>query len=263
MDLHFTIQGRGRPVVLLHGMFASSASWQAITRDLSAGHRVLVPDLRNHGLSPAADSMTYCEMADDVFTLMQRERMGAATVVGHCIGGKVAMAMALTAPDKVRQLCVVETAPHTFLDSWSYQWRTMRRSLALNGGTAALDACLAASDGSLLNRFRLPRATFDNAYLDWRCNLLALGPLIPELREFPAELQDMRSDLVLHAILGADSPFVRPADPSVYLPMFPKVRMRSIGLANHWVHAAQPNALLAALREMLGLMLPVHADADA
>ena len=260
MDLHFETQGRGRPVVLLHGMFASGASWQGITRDLSCAHRVLVPDLRNHGLSPSADSMTYGEMAADVLALMRRERIGPATVVGHCIGGKVAMAMALTAPEQVRQLCVVETAPVTFLDSWSYQWRTMRRSLALNGGPAALDACLAASDGSLLNRFRLPRAAFDNAYLDWRCNLLALGPLIPELREFPTELQGLRSTLVLHAILGADSPFVRPADPSVYLPMFPQVRLRSIELANHWVHAAQPRALLSALREMLGL-LPARAAA--
>ena len=195
--------------------------------------------------------MSYVDMSADVLGLIESERLGACAVVGHCIGGKVAMAMALMSPRSVDTLCVIEAAPTTFLDPWSHQLRTMRRSLEVNGGSAALAACEAAAGGSLLSRFMLPQAAIENAYVDWRCNLSAIAPLMPELREFPTALRDRRCTLTLHAILGADSAFVRPADAGAYLPMFPRAKVECIEAASHWVHAARPEALALRLRTLL------------
>jgi pimeloyl-ACP methyl ester carboxylesterase len=254
MELAYETFGSGRPVIVLHGLFASSESWRGLARGLSDKYRVICVDLPNHGRSPASDSMDYENMAADVLSLMAGEVKGPAAVIGHCIGGKVAMAMALTVPRAVRKLCVIETAPTTFLDPWMHQLRSMRRSLAVNGGSAALAASKAAASGSLLNQFMLPPAAIKNAYIDWRCNLAAIAPLIPELREFPTALQERRCALTLHAFLGAESAFVRPADASSFQPMFPKTRVNVIDSASHWVHAVRAEALLAGLRSVLDSM---------
>jgi pimeloyl-ACP methyl ester carboxylesterase len=254
MELAYESFGCGRPVVVLHGLFASGTSWRGLARALSNRHRVIAVDLRNHGRSPSSDSMSYDDMAADVLHLIERERLGPTAVIGHCIGGKVAMAMALMAPRSISKLCVIETAPTTFLDPWMHQLRTMRRSLQVNGGSTALAACKAAAGGSLLNRFTLPRAAMENAYFDWRCNLAAIAPLIPELREFPLALQERRCRLMLHAILGSDSAFVRPADVSAFTPMFPRARVEVIDSAGHWIHAVRPEALATSLRRVLGSM---------
>lgn len=239
--------GSGRPVLVLHGLFGSSECWRLPAQLLSDTRRVLCVDLPNHGRSPASATMNYDDMARDVLNLMSSESSSSYDVIGHCIGGKLAMAMALMAPEAIRKLCVIEAAPSLFLDSWMHQLRGMRRGLEVNGGSAGL----AALTGSLLGQFMLPRAAIKNAYIDWRCQLGMVAPLLPQLRGFPERLQNLVSDLELHAFLGADSAFVRPADASSFLPMFPKTRVTVFDSTGHWVHAARPETLTHALREVL------------
>lgn len=247
MDLAFESVGHGPPVLILHGLFASGRCWRAVAAELARRHRVISVDLRNHGASPGADTMGYAEMAGDVLGLMARENLDDAALLGHCIGGKVALALALLAPDAVRRLCVVEASPLTFLDPWSHQLRGMQRGLSAHGATAVLRGHDAADDGALLNQLALPRCcTVPNAYLDWRCDLAAIAPQLPALRDFPPALRERRCPLQVHAVLGAESAFVRPADASAYLPMFPRVGVTVVEGAGHWVHAVRADALLVA-----------------
>ena len=95
LQLAFEDTGTGPPVVVLHGLFGSSANWRSVARALAPHHRVLCVDLRNHGHSPWTDSMDYLEMADDVRALIARQGLSRPTVVGHSMGGKTAMALAL------------------------------------------------------------------------------------------------------------------------------------------------------------------------
>ena len=111
LQLAFEDTGTGPPVVVLHGLFGSGANWRSVARALAPHHRVLCVDLRNHGHSPWTDSMDYLEMADDVRALIARQGLSRPTVVGHSMGGKTAMALALTSPASVGNLVVVDIAP--------------------------------------------------------------------------------------------------------------------------------------------------------
>lgn len=246
MDLAYESVGNGPTVLILHGLFASGQCWREVAAELSRHHRVISVDLRNHGASPSADTMGYPEMAVDVLELMAREGLQDAALLGHCVGGKVALAMALLAPDAVRRLCIVEASPLTFLDPWSHQLRGMHRGLPAHGAAEVLRGHGAAGDGTLLNQLALPRCAVRNAYLDWRCDLAAIAPQIPVLRDFPLTLRDRRCPLPVHVVLGAESAFVRPADASAYLPMFPQVGVTVVEGAGHWVHAVRADALLDA-----------------
>ena len=93
--------GSGPPLVILHGLFGSSGNWRGIARELGACHSVYSVDLRNHGASPWADSMDYLEMADDVVQLIERLGLDRPSVLGHSMGGKTAMALALRHPKRV------------------------------------------------------------------------------------------------------------------------------------------------------------------
>src|SRR5579875_1631305 len=103
--------GAGPAVAILHGLFGSGRNWVSIGRSLAAAHRVLLFDLRNHGASPWAEGMSYAEMAADVRAGLAARGLARAALLGHSLGGKVAMALALAEPQAVERLVVVDIAP--------------------------------------------------------------------------------------------------------------------------------------------------------
>lgn len=116
LQLAFEDLGDGPPVVVLHGLFGSSRNWRGIARALSAEHRVICVDLRNHGRSPWIGSMTYSEMAADVRALIRSEQLDRPVVIGHSMGGKTAMTLALESPESVGRLIAVDIAPVSYAD---------------------------------------------------------------------------------------------------------------------------------------------------
>ena len=232
--------GSGPLLIVLHDLFASAASWRGVARALAASHRVICVDLRNHGRSPRAVSMAHTEMADDVLCLIEREGLDRPTVVGHGLGGKVAMTLALTAPYAVGRLAVLDVAPDTDAQPWARQMQAMREVLT-HGRIAATGGAEPA----------MPRLATRNAYTDWRSNLAAIARAIPALSGFPRHLRYLGSDVPLHAILGARSDWVQPASAEAFAPMFPLATVEQITDAGHWIHADQRDALVASLRRML------------
>lgn len=245
MDLAFEVAGRGPAVLLLHGLFASSANWQAVSTGLARSHRVYSVDLRNHGRSPRSANMSYLAMADDVLRLIEREGLERPALVGHSMGGKVAMALALTTPRAVGSLSVIDVAPVTYVDRWSQQLRSMMSTLA-----AAPPSGHAAAESALL-QWAMPRVGAAHAYVDWRSNLPAIALSLHELCGFPRHLRHLSSAAPLQAIVGSRSDCVQPADVSSYQPMFPQARVELLEGAGHWVHADRPQALLELLRGTL------------
>ena len=112
--LAFSDSGQGSPVVILHGLLGSGRNWTSFARQLSARHRVLSLDLRNHGRSPWFPEMTYQDMARDVIELLEAQGLGPVRLMGHSMGGKAAMVVALTRPELVERLIVVDIAPVTY-----------------------------------------------------------------------------------------------------------------------------------------------------
>ena len=109
--------GSGPPLVVLHGLFGSSGNWRGVARALACTHTIVSVDLRNHGASPWTDSMDYVEMAEDVLQLIDRLELKRPMVMGHSMGGKVAMALALRHPARIAGLIVFDIAPVSYADT--------------------------------------------------------------------------------------------------------------------------------------------------
>ena len=109
-DIFFKEYGSGDPVLILHGLFGSGDNWQTVARSLSRKYKVFTLDMRNHGKSFHSDRFNYDVMADDVVRFVRRHDMDRVSMIGHSMGGKVAMNFALAYPDLVRKLVIVDIA---------------------------------------------------------------------------------------------------------------------------------------------------------
>ena len=118
--------GSGAPLVVLHGLLGSSRNWQSAGVALAErGHRVLAPDLRNHGSSPWADDCSYAALALDVIALLDGLSLGPVHLVGHSMGGKVAMRLVMERPDLVARLTIVDIAPRAYSDRIRVEFAAM------------------------------------------------------------------------------------------------------------------------------------------
>ena len=118
--------GTGSPIVILHGLLGSSRNWQSAGVALAtSGHRVIGLDLRNHGISPWDDDCSYVSMAEDVRAFLQSEKLDSVHLVGHSMGGKVAMRLAFSYPALVSRLTIVDIAPRTYSDRVRVEFTAM------------------------------------------------------------------------------------------------------------------------------------------
>ena len=249
LQLAFEELGDGPPIVVLHGLFGSSRNWRGMARALSAEHRVICVDLRNHGRSSWIGSMTYHEMAADVRALIRREGLDHPTVIGHSMGGKTAMTLALESPESVGHLIVVDIAPVSYADRLTPYVEAM---LSLNTRAPADRADVVRQ---MLDRipdaaavgFLMQNLTVRDDHFDWRLNLGAIGAAIPTLCAFPPELAARRFNGPATLITGSLSDYVTLADAAAFAEMFPQAQTVEIEGAGHWVHTDQPAEFLAAL----------------
>lgn len=253
LDLDWEEAGDGPPVLVLHGLFGSRSNWRGIARELARTHRVILPDLRNHGASPWDDTMDYPSMAADLTRLMDSLDVAGPTVIGHSMGGKAAMAVALAAPGRVGRLIVVDVAPVRYPDRMSAFVEAMRSiDPALTPDRAAVQRRLAATvPEPAVVPFLMQNLVSRDGALAWRLNLAAIGDSLGAISGFPDELRDRRYDGPVRVIAGGRSGYVRRPDGAEFQPMFPRVRVDVVAEAGHWVHADAPQSLLAIVRDEL------------
>lgn len=265
VDLVFQSVGAGPPLLVLHGLFGSGGNWRGIARALSATHRVVTVDLRNHGASPWAESMGYADMADDVMRLMTRAGLRRAAVLGHSMGGKTAMALALRHPDLVERLIVVDIAPVAYADRLSPFAEAMRGiDMLAAAGRAEVEQRLsqAVPDASVVP-FLMQNLVTRNEHVDWRINLAGITASIQSLSDFPADLRRLRYGGPVQVIAGGRSDYVARRDGADFLPMFTRLTLDVIESAGHWVHADAPQAFVASVRRGLGLLDGTAGDTPA
>jgi pimeloyl-ACP methyl ester carboxylesterase len=254
MDLAFEATGIGPPVLILHGLFGSGSNWRSVARELAKAHQVFAIDLRNHGASHWSDSMSYTEMADDVHATIQSQELDRPTVIGHSMGGKTAMALALMHPESVGRLVVVDVAPVAYADRLSSYVQAMRTvDVAATASRAEVQRTLGAMipDAGVVS-FLMQNLVPRNDHFDWRLNLLGIGASMRELCGFPPELLTQRYDGPTHLIAGERSDYAAPADHAAFARLFPRLQTTIVEGAGHWVHADKPAEFLDALRAALG-----------
>ena len=247
IELAFEDVGSGPPLLLLHGLYGSSSNWRRIAKGLSAKRRVISVDLRNHGASPWAATMTYDEMAADVAALIARLGLDRPAILGHSMGGKVAMTLALTDPESVGRLIVVDIAPISYGDHFSSYTAAMRGVDAMNasGREEIKRALLQTIPDDRTVGFLMTNLVRQGEQYDWRINLVALATSMSEISAFPERLAGLRYDGPVTVIDGERSDYISIDDRPKFLALFPNARFATVAGAGHWLHADQPEAFIA------------------
>jgi pimeloyl-ACP methyl ester carboxylesterase len=265
-----TLGDAGPRVVFVHGLFGQGKNWTTIARGLAEDHRVTLLDLPNHGHSPWTERVDYLDMADMVAA--ELEHLGEpVTLVGHSMGGKVAMQLALRRPELLRALVVVDIAPVQYPltggrtddpdeeASPFAEFIAAMRALDLDQITTRNDADAAlrtAVPSRMVRSFLLQslvREGLDNedGGWRWRLNLELLERDLGELRGFPDPPPGASFDGPVLWVAGANSSYVLPEDRPHMVGLFPATRLVRIKDAGHWVHSEQPETFLATLRVFL------------
>lgn len=244
MRLNVIEMGEGSPVLLLHGLFGAGRNWGGIQKRLAQRHRVLAPDLRNHGESDHATAMDYASMAEDVAELIARRGVAPAAVLGHSMGGKVAMALALRHPQIVARLVVADIAPIRYPPALRAYVAAMRAlplapGLTRREADAALEAAIPEAG---IRAFLLQSLDFGADVPAWKMGLAEIAAAMPVIEDFPHTGRYEGPTLVL---AGERSTYIKPEHHTLFRQLFPAARFAVVERAGHWVHADNPNAFLA------------------
>ncbi len=239
------------PLLIAHGLFGSARNWNAIARRLATGREVLVPDMRNHGDSPWLASHGYPDLAADLAEVIEPDR--PADVVGHSMGGKAAMMLALTRPELVRRLIVADIAPVAYTHSQSDLIAAMKGlDLATSPTTrTAMDERLAhdiAEPG--VRAFLLQSLDLKADPPRWRLNLDVLDAEMPRIIGWPQPNGAVHDGPVIF-LSGGESDYLRHEHRPAIRELFPQARFATLRGAGHWLHADQPRAFEETVRSIL------------
>ncbi|MCF3974874.1 alpha/beta fold hydrolase [Paracoccus salsus] len=255
MKLNHTIAGPrdGPPVLLVHGLFGQGRNLGAIARRLAETRRVVTVDMRNHGESPQDPDHSYVAMAGDLAEIIG-DLGGKADLVGHSMGGKAAMVLALTRPALIRKLAVMDIAPVAYDHSQAGLIDAMAQ-LDLSGLSrrSEADTRLAESiDDAGLRAFLLQSLDFKSDPPEWRLNLPVLKDSMSDITGWPADLPEGAFEGPVLAMAGERSDYVDDRGQQALRDHFPQLRIVTLKDAGHWMHADAPEAVAATLAAFLG-----------
>lgn len=242
----------GRPPILIaHGLFGSARNWGAIARRLSERRRVLTVDMRNHGASPWSARHGYGDLAADLAEVIAAAG-GQADVLGHSMGGKAAMRLALEHPETVRHLVVADIAPVAYGHSQAHLIHAMRGlDLAGIASRAEADSGLApAVPEPGVRAFLLQSLDLKSEPPRWRLNLDALEAEMPRIVGWEAVEGRFAGPALF--LSGQLSDYVKPEHRDTIRAQFPAARFAKIPGAGHWLHAEKPREFEAAVAAFFG-----------
>lgn len=238
------------PLLIVHGLFGSARNWGVIARRLSDDRQVIAVDLRNHGESAWTASHGYDDLAADLAEVI-RAHGGQADVLGHSMGGKAAMQLALTQGSLLRRLIVADIAPVTYGHSQAHLIDAMQalplRGLTSRGEADRLLADAIPDEGT--RAFLLQSLDLKATPPRWRLNLALLRTEMDRITGWP--FTEGRFDGPTLFLSGANSDYVRPEHRETIKTLFPQAKMAKIPGAGHWLHAEKPREFEAAARAFL------------
>lgn len=248
-------EGAG-PLVFLHGLFGSSANWRGIVKRFEGEHHILVPDLRNHGQSPHHIDVSYEAQAGDVIELLDGHGISQAIFIGHSMGGKVAMRLALSHGDRVASIVSVDMSPVAYPED---RFGPVFEALAavdpatLQSRQQADERLAALLPARALRSYLLQNLVKEDGSWRWRLNLAALEKGMGEISSF-AEVEHKDFPGPALFVYGGNSPYVKPEHQPVIRRLFPYARIRQIVGAGHWVFYDQPQVFGETLAGFLDMV---------
>ncbi len=252
MKLHAERFGDGPPLVVLHGLLGSGDNWLGLTKIWAQQSTVLVPDLRNHGRSPHADETSIAAMAGDIAELLGDHACAPAVILGHSLGGKVAMRMALDSPQHVAGLIVVDIAPRAYPPAHESIFRAMLAiDLSQHATRTSVEQELAGSIPEPSVRQWLLKNLGRDAHgrFVWKPNLPALSRDLAELSAGFAAVSSYDGPALF--IRGGRSCYLTEEDSKGILPWFPQAKVETLAEAGHWVHVDAPGRLSQLVQDFM------------
>lgn len=243
MQLQFKQLGQGEPLVMLHGLFGSSDNWLGVASKLAQKFHIFLLDLRNHGASPHSDETNYSIMAEDVREFLDAQKLERVDILGHSLGGKVAMQFALDFPSRVEKLAVVDIAPRAYPPEHEKIFRAL---LALDlkkfQTRAQIEDALAPEIPDLvLRRFllkNLKTPASPSSPFTWKMNLSGLFKNHATIYEPIISKTPFQGPALF--LRGGKSGYITEADFPKIKSLFPGAIIETIDRAAHWVHADAP-----------------------
>ena len=227
------------PLIIAHGLFGSARNWGVIARRLADRRNVVAVDMRNHGTSPRADSQSYPDMATDLAEVI-RSLNTPVDLLGHSMGGKTAMQLALTDGTLLRRLIVADIAPVAYAHDQSPHIHAMR-GLDLTDLTSRAEADRRLTDAIPdpgLRAFFLQSLDLKTQPPHWRLNLDVLEAEMPKIVGWPGTLGQFNGPTLFLA--GSESRYILPEYRDTIRALFPKARFAKLIGAGHWLHADKP-----------------------
>lgn len=246
MELNYKVLGQGPPIVILHGVFGTLDNWQTAAKALAENYTVYLLDNRNHGRSPHDDAFNYEVMSEDLLNFVQAQRLDQPVIIGHSMGGKIAMYYACRyQPAQLSKLIVVDIAPRYYRPHHKEILEGLL-SIDLSQVTSRQQADEQLAEYVpepdtrqflLKNLYRTDEGSFG-----WRLNLPVLNEKIENIGEgLPTHFRSEKPTLFIR---GEKSNYIRDTDFPLLREHFPNSTIETIAGAGHWVHAEKPVELL-------------------
>ena len=244
MKLNFRKLGAGQPIIILHGVFGSSDNWQTLGKVFAEKFKVYLVDLRNHGNSPHSDEFSYKLMMEDIIELMDDEGIDSAHILGHSMGGKVAMHLATHFSNRLLKLIVVDIAPKYYAPHHQQIFDGFH-SVDLASLQSRKDADNQMSkviSNMGVRLFILKNLNRDkDGNFSWKLNVDAIEKAIEEVGSSIEDGVSFDGETLF--IAGGKSDYIKPDDHSLIKSYFPAANIETVSGAGHWVHAEKPDEL--------------------
>ena len=239
MKLYSKILGEGAPLVILHGLFGMSDNWQTLGRKWAEDFEVHLLDMRNHGRSPHSPEFNYEEMSDDVLEYLDTHGLPSAHIIGHSMGGKIAMLFAVLHEDRVDKLVIADIAPKLYPPHHQDIIAALKNLdlTSMTNRKEAEEAFQITDPGT--RQFLLKNLYWkEKSVLDWRFNLNIIADQINEVGErLPAQAMYHGPTIFVR---GGKSGYITDEDMYEIEAHFPQAQLLTIDGAGHWLHAEKP-----------------------
>lgn len=253
MKLHFRKFGEGAPLIILHGLFGSSDNWQTLGKKFAENNfSVYLVDLRNHGHSAHSSEHNYTMMNEDVLELINHENISPVSIIGHSMGGKTAMQLALNRPGKISKLIVVDIAPKKYPSHNSEIVKTLLTvDLEKIKTRKEVEKILSEKINDYGSLQLLLKGLYwkENNQLDWRFNLKVISENLEKMNESISANNSFEKPTLF--IRGEKSNYISDEDIPLIEKYFPQSEIKTASASGHWVHADNPKWFLETVLEFL------------
>lgn len=257
MQLAFRKFGEGTPLLILHGLFGQSDNWNTLAKRFAErGFCVYAIDLRNHGLSPHSNDWSNEVMADDLAELIRNEGLSNSIVLGHSMGGKTAMCLALKYPHLLSKLIVADISPNKYTSHHNEVIKALK-SVDFNVVKNRKEAEAVLSH--YISDFGTKQFLLKNIYwkdaaeerMDWRFNLSVIAEKYDEILK---EVPHLSNPLPTLFVRGDKSAYIEDSDLPAIEERFPNYTLKTVANSGHWIHAEQPDAFFNVVMDFIKIV---------